>query len=73
MNRPDLRANFLISIREDSLAKLDRFKGRIPKLFDNYLRIDHLDREAAREAVVRPLEKFNELQNSRPLRSRPLG
>ena len=62
VNRGDLRANFLISIREDSLAKLDRFKGRIPNLFDNYLRIDHLNRDAARQAVVRPLEKFNELR-----------
>ena len=62
VNRPDLRANFLISIREDSLAKLDRFQGRIPRLFDNYLRIEHLDRESARQAVVRPLEKFNELR-----------
>src|ERR1700686_2399515 len=29
----DLRANFLISIREDWLARLDRLKGRIPNLF----------------------------------------
>jgi formylglycine-generating enzyme required for sulfatase activity len=61
VNRPDLRANFLISIREDSLAKLDRFQGRIPRLFDNYLRIEHLDRDSARQAVVRPLDKYNEL------------
>ncbi len=51
VNRPDLRASFLISIREDALAKLDRFKGRIPNLFDNYLRIEHLDRAAARAAI----------------------
>jgi len=44
LNRPDLRANFLISIREDALARLDCFKGSVPRLFDNYLRIEHLDR-----------------------------
>ncbi len=41
----DLRVSFLVSMREDSIAKLDFFKGRIPNLFDNYLRIDHLERE----------------------------
>jgi hypothetical protein len=61
VNRPDLRVNFLISIREDSLAKLDRFKGHIPNLFDNYLRVEHLDREAARAAVEKPIEKYNSL------------
>jgi len=61
VNRPDLRANFLISIREDALAKLDRFKGVIPELFENYLRIDHLSHEAAREAIERPIEAHNRL------------
>src|SRR3954447_23169697 len=59
VNRRDLRASFLVSMREDSIAKLDFFKGRIPNLFDNYLRIDRLDRTQAREAVVRPIEQFN--------------
>jgi len=62
VNRPDLRANFLVSIREDSLAQLDRFKGRIPNLFDNYLRIEHLDRDAARAAIEKPIEQYNRLQ-----------
>jgi type VI secretion system peptidoglycan-associated protein len=53
------RVNVLISIREDALARLDRFKGRIPRLFDNYLRIDHLDREAARDAIAKPIDRFN--------------
>lgn len=59
VNRPDLRANFLVAIREDGLAKLDRFKGRIPHLFGNYLRIEHLDREAARQAIIGPIERLN--------------
>jgi WD40 repeat protein len=59
VNRRDLRVNFLVSIREDALAALDRFKARIPRLFDNYLRIDHLDREAARSAIVEPIEQYN--------------
>lgn len=59
-NDPDLPVNLLISLREDALAKLDRFKGRIPRLFGNYLRIDHLDDEAARQAVLRPVEVWND-------------
>src|SRR5207244_1067011 len=46
---------------EDALAKLDVFKTRIPGLFSNYLRLDHLDRDAARTAIVGPIERWNEL------------
>jgi WD40 repeat protein len=56
-----LRINVLVSLREDSLAKLDRFTGRIPSLFSNTLRLDRLDRDAARVAVVRPVERYAEL------------
>ncbi len=59
VNRLDLRVNFLISIREDALAKLDCFKGHLPGLFDNYLRIDYLDLKAARNAIEKPLEEYN--------------
>ena len=55
------RVNVLISLREDALAKLDRFTGRIPGLFANTLRLDRLDRESARAAIVRPVERFAEL------------
>ena len=61
VNRPDLRVSFLVAIREDALARLDRFKGRIPNLFDNYLRTRHLDTAAARAAIEKPLEAYNRL------------
>ena len=61
VNHPDLRVNFLIAIREDALARLDRFKGRIPRLFENYLRIQHLDVAAARDAIEQPLLTYNRL------------
>lgn len=51
--------SFIIAIREDSYAKLDRFEGSIPILFDNFLRLDHLDKEAARDAIEKPLEHYN--------------
>jgi len=55
------RVNVLVSLREDSLAKLDRFMGRIPGLFANTLRLDRLDRQAGREAITRPVDRFAEL------------
>ena len=57
----DAPVSFLIAIREDSLAKLDRFEGRIPTLFENYLRIEHLDRQAARAAIEGPIRQYNDL------------
>ena len=59
VNRPDLRVNVLLSLREDALAKLDRFEGKIRSLFDNYLRLAPLDREAAVEAIRGPIEEYN--------------
>ena len=58
---PDLRVNFLLAIREDALAKLDAFKGRIPSVLGNYLRLDHLDAPAARAAIVEPVSEYNRL------------
>jgi WD40 repeat protein len=61
ISEPGLRANFLLGLREDALAKLDAFKGQIPNLFANYLRLDHLDRAGARAAILGPVERYNEL------------
>jgi len=61
VNVPGLQAGFLASIREDALAKLDRFKRDIPKLFDTYLRVRHLDAAAAHQAILRPVERYNAL------------
>jgi WD40 repeat protein len=60
INESGLPVNFLISLREDTLAKLDHFKGRISNLFGNYLRIPHLDEESAVDAIRKPLGVFNQ-------------
>ena len=58
--RTDLRANFLIAVREDAYAGLgDLFRGKISNLYGNYLHLDYLDRAAARQAILRPVEHFN--------------
>ncbi|HEX5923288.1 MAG TPA: CHASE2 domain-containing protein [Baekduia sp.] len=61
VNRRDLRANFLISVREDAYSLVGpRFKARIPNIYGNYLHLDFLDERAAREAVFEPVRAFNE-------------
>jgi hypothetical protein len=61
VNREDLPSKLLIGIREDSLSALDQRLGiRIPGLLLNTLQIEHLDVNAAREAIVKPLEAFVE-------------
>ena len=59
VNDPDLRINMLLSLREDAWSRLDRFKGRIPLLFDNYLRVDYLAPDEAHEAVLGPIDHYN--------------
>ena len=59
VNRREVAANFLLAMREDSLSRLDRFKGRIPNLLGNLLRLEHLDHEAAVSAIRNPLAEYN--------------
>jgi hypothetical protein len=59
LNNESLRVNTLISMRDDSLARLDRFKGMISGLFDNRIRIEHLSRSAGRQAIIGPLRQFS--------------
>jgi hypothetical protein len=60
VNQHDDGVNFMLSMREEELSKLDRFRVRIPNLLTNLLRLENLDREAAAEAIARPLDVYNE-------------
>jgi len=60
VNRRNVEVNFLLSLREDGLSKLDRFQGRLPKLLNNMLRLEHLDRGSAKEAITEPLRVYNQ-------------
>jgi hypothetical protein len=62
INRADLRANFLISIREDAFSGLgDLFQQRIDNVYGNYLHLEDLNTESARQAIENPIISFNEL------------
>lgn len=59
VNRSDCDVNFLIGIREDALARLDRFRQYIPDLLSNRQQLVHLDERGAEEAIRKPLEHYN--------------
>src|SRR5262249_60479413 len=76
VNDPDLRVNFILAVRDDSLAKLDAFRKRIPNVFGNYLRLEHLDRDAARAAIVEPIAEYNRpggAEGAAPIQPAPVG
>ncbi len=60
-NRHGSPASFLVSLREDSVSKLDRFKRLIPDLFANYMRVERLTAQQAKEAIEEPIKRYNEL------------
>ncbi len=60
INSPDVRANFLIAVREDAYGRLgDLFSGRIGNVYNNYLHLEYMTRDAAREAIEKPVEIYN--------------
>ncbi len=57
--------NVLLAVREDALAHLDVLKRRVPNLFGNSLRLERLDRRAARAAIVGPVERYSRIAGER--------
>ena len=55
-NDRTLDAHILLALREDSLSLLDRLRVRLPNILGNTLELRPLDRAAAREAILSPLE-----------------
>jgi hypothetical protein len=70
-NNNNLRVNFLISLREDALPKLDRYQAGIPRLFQNILRVEHLDEKAGRKAIEEPIAKYNKLTEGQKISIEP--
>jgi WD40 repeat protein len=58
VNRFGLRVNFLLSIRSSAFTQLDRFKSLIPNLMDKRIELKRIEREAAKEAIIKPLLKI---------------
>jgi WD40 repeat protein len=73
VNRGDLRANFLISIREDAYSGLgDLFQSRIENVYGNYLHLENLTGDSARQAIEKPIASYNEAHpGERPVEIEP--
>ncbi|HYR89540.1 MAG TPA: PASTA domain-containing protein [Terriglobia bacterium] len=71
-NDSRLPVSFLVSLRDDALSKLDRFKALIPNLFSNYLRVQPLTRQQAQRAIVLPVEAYNRLPEEERLYGRTI-
>lgn len=66
VSSPDVPANFLIAVREDAYGGLgDLFAGRIGNVYNNYLHLEYLTRNAAREAIEKPVELYNAERDER--------
>jgi WD40 repeat protein len=61
LSSPALRVNVLLGMREDALARLDALKAAIPNLLSNRLRLERLDVDAGRAAILGPIERYNAL------------
>jgi WD40 repeat protein len=62
INRPDLRVNVLIAIRDDAYARIgDLMKDRIANVYGNYLHLEQLETKALNESITRSIEQFNRL------------
>lgn len=60
----DMRVRFLMSMRDDSLYKLDLMQHRIPSLFENRLQVKALTLANARDAIHKAIAAYNEHQPS---------
>jgi conflict system STAND superfamily ATPase len=56
----DLRVRFLLSLRDDSLYKLDRLQQRIPSLFENRLQVMPMTVENGKQAINKAIKAYNE-------------
>ncbi len=49
-----LKVKFVFSMREDYLAQMDTFKGKIPTIFHHIYRLERLSDNQAKEAITKP-------------------
>jgi hypothetical protein len=59
--RAEMPAHLVLSLREEFLAGLEIFSDDIVTIYDSMFRLEHLSDQGARDAIVRPAEKFGVL------------
>jgi hypothetical protein len=56
--RADVDVHVVLSLREEFLAGLEVFAREIVAIYDSKFRLEHLSDDGARDAIVKPAEKF---------------
>ena len=59
INTPEVPVHILIALQSSDFGKLERLEGLIPRLWDNRYGLKHLDKEAATQAILEPIRRFN--------------
>ena len=67
VNAPALPVHFLLAVREDAYGGLgDLFRGRVGNVYRNYIHLEYLTRDAARESIEGPIEQYNKEHPEEP-------
>lgn len=67
-SRRSSAVRIVFGVRNDRLFLLDRLRGGIPDILQNLFLIDRLDERGARDAVLKPIEAYNQ-QTGRIIRA----
>lgn len=59
VNATDIKARFLVSLRDDSLYKLDSFQSALPTMFENRLQVEPLTVRNAEQAIEKARNSYN--------------
>ena len=69
VNRRDLDARVVLSLRDDRLALLEKLAPRIPDILTNRIELEPLDDRGAKDACEKPIEHYNAAGQSGPSRA----
>ncbi|MGH8773231.1 MAG: hypothetical protein ACREV2_18950, partial [Burkholderiales bacterium] len=70
-NQSDAPLHFLLSVRDEAEPTLQSLQAKLPSLFNSMLRLRPLSGEAARRAIVGPIEVFNSRNPGLEMRIEP--
>ncbi len=71
IQRRDLGAHVLISIRADALSELNRLRSCIPNILARCVALESLDSDAACEAIIGPLDQWRDERRDGPVEADP--
>lgn len=64
LERTDIEAHVLISLRDDAFVRLDALRAELPEILDTIIELEPLDDDAVRRVVEGPIEIYNQSRAS---------